>query len=77
MLETFPVVRERLKATRRVDVGRRAADARAVEGGHARPEILLVDELSLGLAPLVVQQLLEVVERLKAQGSRWWSSSSP
>ena len=32
------------------------------------PEILLIDELSLGLAPLVVQQLLAVVERLKAQG---------
>ena len=32
------------------------------------PEILLIDELSLGLAPVVVQQLLEVVERLKAEG---------
>ena len=32
------------------------------------PELLLIDELSLGLAPLVVQQLLEVVEGLKAQG---------
>jgi ABC-type branched-subunit amino acid transport system ATPase component len=32
------------------------------------PEILLIDELSLGLAPLVVQQLLAVIERLKAQG---------
>ncbi len=32
------------------------------------PEILLIDELSLGLAPLVVQKLLGVVEDLKAQG---------
>ena len=32
------------------------------------PEILLIDELSLGLAPLVVQELLGVVEQLKAQG---------
>ena len=32
------------------------------------PEILLIDELSLGLAPLVVQELLEVVEQLKQQG---------
>ncbi|MGH9029868.1 MAG: ATP-binding cassette domain-containing protein, partial [Acidimicrobiales bacterium] len=32
------------------------------------PEILLIDELSLGLAPLVVERLLTVVERLKAQG---------
>jgi ABC-type branched-subunit amino acid transport system ATPase component len=32
------------------------------------PEILLIDELSLGLAPVVVERLLGVVERLKAQG---------
>ena len=33
------------------------------------PEVLLIDELSLGLAPIMVQQLLEVVERLKLEGS--------
>ena len=32
------------------------------------PEILLLDELSLGLAPVVVQEILATVERLKAQG---------
>ena len=32
------------------------------------PRLLLIDELSLGLAPLVVQSLLAVVERLKAEG---------
>jgi ABC-type branched-subunit amino acid transport system ATPase component/sugar phosphate permease len=31
-------------------------------------DILLIDEWSLGLAPLVVQELLGVVERLKAEG---------
>jgi len=33
------------------------------------PELLLIDELSLGLAPIIVQRLLVVVERLKAQGT--------
>ena len=33
-----------------------------------QPEILLIDELSLGLAPVVVERLLVVVERLKSQG---------
>ena len=33
-----------------------------------QPELLMIDELSLGLAPLVVQRLLELVERLKEQG---------
>jgi ABC-type branched-subunit amino acid transport system ATPase component len=32
------------------------------------PELLMIDELSLGLAPLVVQRLLELVERLKERG---------
>lgn len=32
------------------------------------PRVLLIDELSLGLAPLVVQELLAVIERLKASG---------
>jgi ABC-type branched-subunit amino acid transport system ATPase component len=32
------------------------------------PEILLIDELSLGLAPIVVQRMLAVVEQLKARG---------
>ena len=29
------------------------------------PEILLIDELSLGLAPVMVEALLEVVDRLR------------
>jgi ABC-type branched-subunit amino acid transport system ATPase component/predicted MFS family arabinose efflux permease len=32
------------------------------------PEILLIDELSLGLAPVMVEQLLAVVDRLKGEG---------
>jgi len=32
------------------------------------PAVLLIDELSLGLAPVVVQELLEVIERLRAEG---------
>ena len=32
------------------------------------PRCSLIDELSLGLAPLVVQELLGVIERLKAEG---------
>ncbi len=32
------------------------------------PEVLIIDELSLGLAPIVVQELIRVVERLKADG---------
>ncbi len=32
------------------------------------PQVLMIDELSLGLAPIVVQELIGVVEQLKADG---------
>ena len=68
VLELFPVLRER-----------RAQRAGSLSGGEQQmlalaivmlhePEILMIDELSLGLAPIVVQSLLEVVESLKAAG---------
>jgi ABC-type branched-subunit amino acid transport system ATPase component/predicted MFS family arabinose efflux permease len=68
VLETFPQLAER-----------RRTEARDLSGGNQQilalgmamlhdPEVLLVDELSLGLAPTVVSHLIEVVEDLKAQG---------
>ena len=50
-------------------VGWPAADARARRWRcSTTPRCSLIDELSLGLAPLVVQELLGVIERLKAEG---------
>ena len=46
---------------RRTPVGRRAADARRRPGTVAQPRVLLLDELSLGLAPVIVERLLPVV----------------
>jgi ABC-type branched-subunit amino acid transport system ATPase component len=34
-----------------------------------RPQLLLIDELSLGLAPVIVGQLLEMVRRINAEGT--------
>jgi ABC-type branched-subunit amino acid transport system ATPase component len=34
----------------------------------AKPRLLIIDELSLGLAPTIVEQLLEVVRRIHQQG---------
>jgi ABC-type branched-subunit amino acid transport system ATPase component len=34
-----------------------------------RPKVLVIDELSLGLAPIIVAQLLEMVRRINADGT--------
>jgi ABC-type branched-subunit amino acid transport system ATPase component len=68
VLELFPMLRDRLGAA-----------AEDLSGGQQQllalamtlvrePEVLIIDELSLGLAPLVVQQVLEIVRRLKDEG---------
>ena len=67
-LRPVPRARRPSQAARREHVGRAAADAGAGRVLIHEPELLMIDELSLGLAPLVVQRLLEVVEELKARG---------
>ena len=68
VLETFPVLGERLDAPARRPVRRPAADARPGAWLHHAAEVLLIDELSLGLAPVIVGQLLPIVRRLAADG---------
>jgi ABC-type branched-subunit amino acid transport system ATPase component/predicted MFS family arabinose efflux permease len=58
---------------------KRKAPASTLSGGQQQmlalamvllhdPEVLAIDELSLGLAPLLVQELLAVIERLRDEG---------
>lgn len=67
-LEPFPVLRDRLREPADdLSGGQQQMLALAMALMHD-PEVLLVDELSLGLAPTVIQELLTVIERLKAGG---------
>jgi branched-chain amino acid transport system ATP-binding protein len=38
-------------------------------GLMAQPKLLLLDELSLGLAPLIVQQVFQIIAGIRAQGT--------
>jgi len=63
----FPVLVERRRvAARDLSGGQQQMLALAMALVH-EPEILIIDELSLGLAPTTVQQLLEIVRELKEQ----------
>jgi branched-chain amino acid transport system ATP-binding protein len=37
-------------------------------GLMAKPQLLMIDEMSLGLAPVVVEQLMEVLARIRDEG---------
>ena len=38
-------------------------------GVMARPKLLMIDELSLGLAPVLVDSLTDTIDRLNAEGT--------
>ena len=70
MLVHFPDLR-RLEARARLDaVGRAVADGGGgARGLMAKPRLLLLDEPSLGLAPLIVQQVFRIVADIRARGT--------
>ena len=68
-LEIFPEFRERLDQRASLLSGGQRQMLALAKSLVLHPRLLIVDEFSLGLAPIVVAQLVPVIRRLHAEGT--------
>jgi len=69
VLEHFPILRERWEEKAGNMSGGEQQMLTLGQAFIAEPKLLLIDELSLGLAPVIVEQLLEIVRAIHAKGT--------
>jgi len=69
VLGYFPILRRRWSTASRDLSGGEQQMLSLAQAFIARPRLLMIDELSLGLAPTVVEQLLEIVKEIHDQGT--------
>jgi branched-chain amino acid transport system ATP-binding protein len=68
VLDIFPRIRERLTNLGGHLSGGEQQMVAIARGVMARPKLLMIDELSLGLAPVIIEALMETIQRLNAEG---------
>src|SRR5205823_529346 len=68
VLDIFPRLRERLHNLGGYLSGGEQQMVAIARGVMARPKLLMIDELSLGLAPVLIEGLMETIARLNAEG---------
>ncbi|HVT76645.1 MAG TPA: MFS transporter [Acidimicrobiales bacterium] len=68
-LEYFPVLRKRWDTAAGSLSGGEQQMLSLAQAFIGKPKLLCIDELSLGLAPSIVDRLLEIVEAIHAQGT--------
>jgi branched-chain amino acid transport system ATP-binding protein len=64
----FPQLKERRKQLAGTMSGGEQQMCAMARGLMARPRLMMVDEMSLGLAPVIVEHLLEVLSQIRTQG---------
>ena len=68
MAELFPVLRDKWTTSAGYLSGGEAQQLAIGRALMSRPQLLMMDEPSLGLAPLLVDAVFELIEALRAQG---------
>ncbi|HJT37717.1 MAG TPA: ABC transporter ATP-binding protein [Actinomycetota bacterium] len=68
VLDTFPLLAQRRRQVAGSLSGGQQQMLTLAKSFIVEPKLLLIDELSLGLAPKIVQELLEVITRLNREG---------
>jgi len=69
VLEMFPILRDRIDASAGALSGGEQQMLSLAQAFLMRPKLLMIDELTLGLSPAVVRELLEIVKELHRRGT--------